>query len=121
MQIKIEIDVKPEELRRFLGLPDVSGLQDDIVAFLRDKVGAAGEFDAAGFVKQNLDNLRKRGPWKNIVARVMPGDDADDDEAPLPKARKSARKRAAGRQGAAKKTEVGEDESGPSESEIGGG
>ncbi|PPE75977.1 hypothetical protein C3942_03600 [Solimonas fluminis] len=118
MQIKIEIDVKPEELRRFLGLPDVSGLQDDIVAFLRDKVGAAGEFDAAGFVKQNLDNLRKRGPWKNIVARVMPG---DDDEAPLPKARKSARKRAAGGRGAAKKTEVGENESGPSESEIGGG
>jgi hypothetical protein len=120
MQIKIEIDVKPEELRRFLGLPDVSGLQDDIVAFLRDKVGAAGEFDAAGFVKQNLDNLRKRGPWKNIVARVMPGDDADD-EAPLPRSRKATRKRAGAKKAAAKKTEVGDDEGGPRESEIGGG
>ncbi|MDM4770051.1 hypothetical protein [Solimonas sp. SE-A11] len=120
MQIKIEIDVKPEELRRFLGLPDVAGLQDDIVAFLRDKVGAAGEFDAAGFVKQNLDNLRKRGPWKNIVARVMPGDDADD-EAPLPRARKTVRKRTTAKKTAAKKTEVGEDEAGPRESEVGGG
>ena len=120
MQIKIEIDVKPEELRRFLGLPDVAGLQDDIVAFLRDKVGAAGEFDAAGFVKQNLDNLRKRGPWKNIVARVMPGDDADD-AAPLPRARKTARKRSGAKKSAAKKTEVGENESGLRESEVGGG
>ncbi|MGH8430256.1 MAG: hypothetical protein ACREUF_07615, partial [Solimonas sp.] len=77
MQIKIEIDVKPEELRRFLGLPDISGLQDDIVAFLRDKVGAASEFDAAGFVKHNLDVLRKRGPWKNIVARVLPDDEPE--------------------------------------------
>ncbi|AXQ28247.1 hypothetical protein D0B54_05930 [Solimonas sp. K1W22B-7] len=117
MQIKIEIDVKPEELRRFLGLPDVSGLQDDIVAFLRDKVGAAGEFDAASFVKQNLDNLRKRGPWKNIVARVLPGD--DEEEAPAAAARKSPRKRAAAKKAAGKRSEV--DESGPRESEVGGG
>src|SRR3546814_1089801 len=51
MQIKIEIDVRPEELRRFLGLPDVAGLQEDVVAFLRDKVGAATEFDPSQFVK----------------------------------------------------------------------
>jgi len=119
MQIKIEIDVKPEELRRFLGLPDVAGLQDDIVAFLRDKVGAAGEFDAASFVKQNLDNLRKRGPWKNIVARVLPGDD-EEEAAEAPRG-KSARKRPAAKKAAAKKTEVDEDEGGPRESEIGGG
>ena len=62
MQIKIEIDVKPEELRRFLGLPDVSGIQDEIISFLRDKVGQASEF-GGGFVKSNLDVL------KNIVTR----------------------------------------------------
>ena len=32
MQIKVEIEVKPEELRRFLGLPDVAGLQEDAIA-----------------------------------------------------------------------------------------
>ncbi len=42
MQIKVEIDVKPEELRRFLGLPDVAGLQEDIVAFLRDMAEDTG-------------------------------------------------------------------------------
>ena len=66
MQIRIEIDVKPEELRRFLGLPDVAGLQEDVIAFLRDKVGAASEFDAAAFVKGNLDTL-----WRNPALRRL--------------------------------------------------
>ncbi len=98
MQIRVEIDVKPDELRRFLGLPDVSGLQDDIVAFLRDKVGAATEFDATGFVKQNLDTLKKIPAWQKIVARIRvaeddsdgshAADDADLQTAAKPKPRK---------------------------------
>jgi len=65
MQIKIEIDVKPEELRRFLGLPDVAGLQEDIVQFLREKMGQASEtFDPASFVKENLQTLRNSSAWK---------------------------------------------------------
>jgi len=86
MQIKIEIDVKPEELRRFLGLPDVSGIQDEIISFLRDKVGQASEFDAGGFVKSNLDVL------KNIVSKVTIKD-SSAEEAPAEKVR--GRKRAA--------------------------
>lgn len=58
MQIKIEIDVKPEELRRFLGLPDVGAAADDIVEFLREKVGEAAETAPGAFVKANLDTLR---------------------------------------------------------------
>lgn len=88
MQIKIEIDVKPEELRRFLGLPDVSGIQDEIIGFLRDKVGQASEFDAGGFVKSNLDVL------KNIVSKVTIKD-SSAEEAPVEKVRvrKRAKKR----------------------------
>ncbi|TXH06367.1 MAG: hypothetical protein E6R07_00835 [Nevskiaceae bacterium] len=84
MQIKIEIDVKPEELRRFLGLPDVSGLQDEIIAFLRDKVEAASEFDAGGFVKSNIDAI------KNIVAKVTVKDATAESETERP--RRSRRK-----------------------------
>jgi hypothetical protein len=61
MQIRVEIEVTPEELRRFLGLPDVSGLQEDIIGFLRDKVGAASEFDAAGFMKNIAAKVRLTG------------------------------------------------------------
>jgi len=69
VQIKIEIDLKPEELRRFLGLPDVAGLQEDLIHFLREKLGAAasGSFDAAGFVKENLKTLRHSRAWQRLV------------------------------------------------------
>lgn len=79
MQIKIEIDVKPEELRRFLGLPDVAGLQDDVVRFLREKVGAAGEsFDPAAVLQGSLDLIRRNPTWK--LLRGAMGRDRDDAE-----------------------------------------
>jgi hypothetical protein len=68
MQIKIEIDVKPEELRRFLGLPDVGALQDDIVDFLREKAGEVADSGAGTFVKSNLDAL------KTMVTKVVTKD-----------------------------------------------
>ncbi|GAC1624417.1 MAG: hypothetical protein NVS9B10_10400 [Nevskia sp.] len=69
MQIKIEIDVKPEELRRFLGLPDVAGLQEDLIHFVREKLGAASDsFDPASFVKENLQSLRESAAWRKLVS-----------------------------------------------------
>jgi hypothetical protein len=103
MQIKIEIDVRPEELRRFLGLPDVSGLQEDVVAFLRDKIGAASGFDASQFVRSNFDTLRKTPAWKKFASRLrinengepeVDEDDGETEATPAPRKRKPrARKR----------------------------
>lgn len=71
MQIRIEIDVKPEELRRFLGLPDVAGLQEDILAYLRDKVGDASDtFHPGDFVRQNITSLRKNKAWRKLMDGV---------------------------------------------------
>lgn len=99
MQIKIEIDVKPEELRRFLGLPDVAGLQDDIVQFLREKVGQVNEnFNPADFVKGNLDLLRQSPAWKRLVTRININAGTDADGAPEGSASPAApRKRSARR------------------------
>lgn len=100
MQIKIEIDVRPEELRRFLGLPDVSGLQEDIVSFLRDKIGAASDFDATQFVKANVDVLKRTPGVKTLLTRLRVNDLVDDltadfNDTPPPRAkRKRAAKRA---------------------------
>lgn len=93
MQIRVEVEVTPEELRRFLGLPDVAGLQEDIIAFLRDKVGAASEFDASGFVKNNLEALKKSEAWNRIVAKVRVNAASAAETAPT--ARKRRRKAAA--------------------------
>jgi len=72
MQIKVEIDVKPEELRRFLGLPDVAGLQEDLMAFLRDKMGQAGDnlSPAADFVRGNLENLKSSAAVQRLLSSV---------------------------------------------------
>lgn len=72
MQIKVEIDVKPEELRRFLGLPDVAGLQEDLMAFLKDKVGQAsdGLSPAADFVRGNFENLKSSAAVQRLLSSV---------------------------------------------------
>lgn len=99
MEIKVEVSLTPEELRRFLGLPDVGGLQDDLIDFLRDKMGAAssaaGDFDASGFVKANFDNLRK-APGKGfstLLKRVHPTEAATETESPTPRTRRPAKKK----------------------------
>ena len=40
MKMSVEIDCTPEEARRFLGLPDVSALNDHIVAEMAKRVDA---------------------------------------------------------------------------------
>jgi len=40
MKMTIEVDCTPEEARRFLGLPDVTPLNDHIVRELQSKVSA---------------------------------------------------------------------------------
>lgn len=95
MQIRIEIEVKPEELRRFLGLPDVAGLQEELIAFLREKVGSAGDFDPAAFVKGNFDTLRKSQAWQRLLsvakarAEASRGDTAEDVASSKPRSSRS--------------------------------
>ena len=40
MKMSIEVDCTPEEARRFLGLPDVSVLNDHIVAEMKKRIDA---------------------------------------------------------------------------------
>lgn len=40
MKMTIEVDCSPEEARRFLGLPDVSGLNDHLVSEMTKRVDA---------------------------------------------------------------------------------
>lgn len=82
MRIKIEIDLKPEELRRILGLPDVAGLQDDVVRFLRSKVSQAGEnFDPSAVIQGSFDLIKRTPGWRRLRDVLVPkGDDADEGD-----------------------------------------
>lgn len=104
MQIKIEIDLKPEELRRFLGLPDVAGLQEDVVQFLREKIGSASEsFDPASFVKDNIKTIRNSGAWKKVVAAAKARASSLVPEPPPAPKKRAARKSGPARPRAARK------------------
>ncbi len=72
MQIKIEIDLKPEELRQFLGIPDVLGIQEDLFRYARDKFsdGLDG-VDAKTFVKENMDAVRGTKAWQRPIAAAF--------------------------------------------------
>ena len=41
MKIRVEVEVGPKELREFLGLPDVSGLQQDAIEALSKKLASS--------------------------------------------------------------------------------
>jgi hypothetical protein len=40
MKMTIEVDCTPEEARRFMGLPDVSGLNDHLVNEMKSRIDA---------------------------------------------------------------------------------
>ena len=91
MQIKVEIDVKPEELRRFLGLPDVAGLQEDLMTFLKDKMGQAsdGLSPAADFVRGNFENLKSSAAVQRLLSSVKVRVNEPEPPAAAPKRRKA--------------------------------
>ncbi len=72
MRIKMEIDMKPEELQRFLGLPDVAAMREELMQFIKERVAA----DPAGFLLDNLEQLRKSKP----VRRLLYGKGARDED-----------------------------------------
>jgi len=106
MQIKVEIDVKPEELRRFLGLPDVAGLQEDLMAFLKDKVGQAsdGLSPAADFVRGNLENIKSSAAVQRLLSTVKVR--ITEPEAPPTPAKKRKAKAAGASKSSKKKPAV---------------
>lgn len=79
MRIKIEIDLKPEELQRFLGLPDVGAMREEVMRFVKERIAA----DPAGFVRDNLDQIRR----SRTVRRVLYGRQATPDEPRRPSRR----------------------------------
>lgn len=94
MKVKIEIDLTPSELRALIGLPDVAGLQEDMIEYLRDRVSHGVEgFDPAGFVRDNVQNSKA---WKRLMAVAR----GEEEEA----AKKPAKRKAATRSRSTKST-----------------
>jgi hypothetical protein len=63
MKVSVDVDATPEELRRFFGLPDLSPLNDEMVATLRERMqeGAEGydPFSLMASGAPGMDTLQK--------------------------------------------------------------
>jgi hypothetical protein len=43
MKITVDVDITPEELRRFLGLPNVEGLQEEMLKMAQKQISESGQ------------------------------------------------------------------------------
>jgi hypothetical protein len=43
MKITVDVDITPEELRRFLGLPNVEGLQEEMLKMAQTQLTESGQ------------------------------------------------------------------------------
>ena len=67
MKVSIEVDLTPEEARRFLGLPDVAEANEALVAAIKARLGdSVGKLDAEGLMKlwfpggiQGMEQMQK--------------------------------------------------------------
>lgn len=70
MNIKIDIDITPEELRRFLGLPDMAGLQEDMMRYVREKMSQGAEgFDPTSFLRETTRGGTRA--WQRIMTAAF--------------------------------------------------
>ena len=67
MKINVEVDLSPEELRRFMGLPDVQGVQQQMLEQFSQAISSSTE--------QRDEFLRNvfagaMAPWQNFLNMV---------------------------------------------------
>ncbi len=57
MNFKIDVDITPEEMRKLLGLPDVSALQDEMIRKFKEQMDAGVEgYDPLTLMKPFITN-----------------------------------------------------------------
>jgi hypothetical protein len=74
LKIRIELEVGPTELREFLGLPDVAGVQQEALDALVHKLrsGAASGADAIAILRSMVpESLTSLSEWQRLIGRAL--------------------------------------------------
>ena len=85
MKIKVEFDLTPEEFRESLGLPDISGLQDEALSMLTERVGKGMDNIDVGKIVESwfIQGIAASRKVQEVVAAAASGildRDASSDE-----------------------------------------
>ncbi|MFT7651320.1 MAG: hypothetical protein ACI9ON_004227 [Limisphaerales bacterium] len=75
MKINVDVDISPEELRRFMGLPDVQGIQQQMMDAFAENMQNSQE-QQTEFVRNMISG--SIAPWQNFFAMTQGG--ASDDK-----------------------------------------
>ena len=95
MKIKVEFELTPQEFRESLGLPNISALQDETLAMLRDRITSDVEnIDVANIIEawftQGIAASRKvQELLVSAASSVLTGEEDDADTATTKKKRKA--------------------------------
>ena len=75
MKVNVEVDATPEELRRFMGWPDVQPLHEEMLNTIRERMHAGSEgYDPlslmASFMPSQMQNMEgfQRAFWDAFVS-----------------------------------------------------
>lgn len=75
MNVKVDIDLTPEEMRRLMGLPDVQPFHEDLVNQMRENLKAGAEgYDPLSLFKPYMNSaVNSVEMFQNFVNGVMGG------------------------------------------------
>ena len=95
MKIRVEIEVGPTELREFLGLPDVTGIQKDALETLARKLKRdSSEVDPLavlkGFMPADLLSVQE---WQRLLLKALEAGEAVTVKRSATRAKAKARSR----------------------------
>lgn len=81
MKVKIEVDATPEEFRRFLGMPDVTELQQELMTKFRENIEAGMEgYDPMRLMAPMLpENLRTLEAMQRAFWSAASNEDDEKD------------------------------------------
>lgn len=70
MKINVEIDLTPEELRRFMGLPDVAGVHQQMLESFTENMVLTSQEQQQEFFKSVISG--SFAPWQSFFSALNP-------------------------------------------------
>jgi hypothetical protein len=81
MKISVDVDITPEELRRFIGLPNVEKIQNEMIKNAQKYLQESGQSQYKELVSSAMQPMMAYQGW---LQRMMTGDSASSDKKSKP-------------------------------------
>lgn len=92
MKVRVEIELNADEFRQLLGLPDIIGIQEDLIRYARDKLAQSSDtFDPVSFLRDTMSGKRGMKAWRKFIDVTL---GAEEEAAQPTSRRKSSPKKA---------------------------